>query len=541
MKNLLFIGFCLTAVTGVSLFVAPHEPVANLENSNSEAFRSRDFRDVLHRVNSEFSADWRRRGLQPTPRADDLTLARRIALAMVGSVPSLEELRVFRSLAESDRIPLFAENLLQDRRHSDYLAERLARTYVGVDQGPFLVFRRRRFVTWLSDQLNANTPYDELVRRLITADGLWTDSPEVNFITVTLDNDETGRPDPVRLAGRTTRAFLGVRLDCMQCHDDNLDGHWLQSDFHELAAFYATAVPSLVGIRDDEEEYVYQYLHESSPAEITPSVPDLGKGTDAIPLLGMTKREKLANWVTNVENRSFSRAMVNRVWALAFGRPLVEPIDDIPLEGPFPPGFETLANDFSQHGYDLRRLWRIIVSTDAFQRDSRAEFDITTEHEDAWAAFPVTRLRPEQVAGAIMQAGRLSTIDANSHILVRLALSDGINKFVDRYGDMGQDEFDQSGGTIPQRLIMLNGKLLKESTRSDANGVTNSTARIAAQSRTDEAAIEAAYLAVLTRVPTDFELAHFQGKLQEDKISRAMFFEDLFWTLFNTTEFSWNH
>ena len=85
--------------------------------------------------------------------------------------------------------------------------------------------------------------------------------------------------------------------------------------------------------------------------------------------------------------------MVNRIWALLFGRPLVEPIDNIPLEGPYPPGLEMLADDFVAHGYDCQRLIRVIAATDVFQRDSRADFEINLlEHEEAWAAFPLTRL-----------------------------------------------------------------------------------------------------------------------------------------------------
>jgi hypothetical protein len=199
---------------------------------------------------------------------------------------------------------------------------------------------------------------------------------------------------------------------------------------------------------------------------------------------------------------------------------------------------ETLADEFVRHNFDLRYLVRAIVSTRAFQIDSRAQHAVTAPHEKLWAAFPVTRLRPEQVAGGILQACSLNTIDAESHIFVKLARFDEQQKFVERYGDTGDDEFDGHGGTIPQRLLMMNGNLVKEKTRDGL--IMNASTRIAALSSDDKRAIEAAYLCVLTRRPSGPEIQHFRTRLQ-DGAGRKQGIEDLYWVLLNSTEFSWNH
>ena len=223
-----------------------------------------------------------------------------------------------------------------------------------------------------------------------------------------------------------------------------------------------------------------------------------------------------------------------------FGTPLFEAVDNVPLEGPFPPGLELLADDFVKHGYDLRRLIRVIAATDVFQRDSRADHDITRRHESHWAAFPLTRLRPEQVAGSLLQSSSLKTVDANSHIVVKFARATQEGNFVRRYGDTGEDEFAAHGGTIPQRLLLMNGNLVKEKTRE--NLVMNASTRIAALAPDNKTAVETAYLSVLTRRPTAAELQHFAAKLERTKSKqRARQLEDLFWTLVNSTEFSWNH
>src|SRR5262249_52957403 len=141
-------------------------------------------------------------------------------------------------------------HLLEDRRFADYWAERLARIYVGNEQGNIILFRRRRFAAWLGDQLAKNTPYDEIVRELLADEGIWTGKPAANFITATANPGNANQPDPVRLAGRTARAFLGMRIDCLQCHDDKLGNIDLgdesnihsgtQANFHELAAFFGS-------------------------------------------------------------------------------------------------------------------------------------------------------------------------------------------------------------------------------------------------------------------------------------------------------------
>ena len=276
--------------------------------------------NTSRQVDAAFARHWQELDLKPADKAENLLIIRRLSLGLTGTVPSLEELRAFESIDADQQIAWWLQHLLTDRRFSDYVAERLARAFVGTENGPFIVFRRRRFVSWLSDQLLDNRPYDEIVRALIGDRGVWTDSPSINYITVTNGTNEEGQPDPARLAARTTRAFLGLRLDCMQCHDDNLGGDWLQADFHQLAAFFSEARSSGLGIHDTDREYEFQYLGKDEREIVAPKVPfdeELVANAD-------TRRQQLAHCVTHPANECFARATVNRVWALLCGRPLVD-------------------------------------------------------------------------------------------------------------------------------------------------------------------------------------------------------------------------
>ncbi len=545
-RNLLFASLSVVGLVALGSRLLSNDPIETPAAFDATRYQQPEMRSVLDQVDSEFVASWQEKGISSAGAADDLLVARRLSLGLTGTIPSLEEIRVLQSLPEAERIEWWVSRLLEDRRYSDYVAERLARSYVGTDNGPFIVYRRRRFVTWLSDQLTENKPYDELVRQLIADKGLWTNNPSVNFLTVTLDEDNKGKPDAIRLAGRTTRAFLGMRIDCLQCHDDNLgkmnlgtkdkSRGGLQSDFHHLAAFYGGVQFSIFGVTDGKDEYKYQYLDADEVEAIAPQPPF---GSDFLPKEG-TQREQLAAWVTHDQNKPFARAMVNRMWAMMFGKPLVEPIDDIPLYGEYPPGLETLADDFVEHDYDLRHLVRMIAGTKVFRMDSRADFEVTEKHENAWAAFPLTQLRPEQMAGGVLQAASLTTIDAESHIISQLQRYNEQSQFIKRYGDTGEDEFDDRAGTIAQRLLMMNGSMVKD--RTKPNPFFNATTRISVLAPTDEKAVETSYLTVLSRLPTAAERAHFVkllGGTQGDNRSERL--EDLYWVLVNSTEFSWNH
>jgi hypothetical protein len=496
-----------------------------------------DFQTVVRQVDESFRQSWKDQQLTPAPQASDLAIARRLSLALTGSVPSLEEIRQFEprdSQGDSNRLAGWTNHLLHDRRHADYFADRLARAYVGTEDGPLLIYRKRRFTSWLSDELHKNTPYGELVKHMISERGLNTDKPAVNFIAATYDEAKKG-PDAEKLAIRVTRAFLGLRIDCAQCHDHFQEPRWKQTHFQSLAAFFGQTHHVVTHISDGEGVYRYEDRVRGGTHEIDVGVPFL---PELLPATG-TRRERLAAWLTDPRNVYFTRATVNRVWAMMLGRPLLKRIEAQTLDEYVPPALEILAADFASHGHDMRRLIMLIASTEVFRLDSAAPFELTDAHDEAWAVFPLTRLRPEQVIGSVIQAASVRTIDQNSQIFVRLTRLFNERDFVKRYGDADDDEFARSHGTIPQRLLMMNGDLVDGKAR---NELLNASTQIALFAPDDRAAIETAYLCVFTRRPTQKESDHFVAKLVGTTgAERQRRVADMYWVLFNSTEMSWNH
>ncbi len=483
------------------------------------------------------------KNLQAAPLADWMTVSRRASLALVGNGLSLEEIRELEKLPVNERESAHIENLLVDTRFHHYWAERWARFLVGTDGGQFLLFRRRRFRIWLAEVFQEDWRYDRLVRQLITAEGLWTDQPAVNFYSATFDSNG-GQPDPVRLAARTSRAFLGLRIDCLQCHDDflgnvslgdvNSPREGLQTDFHQLAAFFTGATTGLRGLVNRKPEYKYKYLDADEEVDVQPAVP---YSPELLPEQGNARR-RLARWITSPENRQAGRCAVSHVWALMYGRAAGESVDSLPLDEKSDPIIEALTDDFIENGFNLRRLVRLIVRSKAFRVESRADFAITTDHEDAAAVFPLVRLRPEQMAGTIIQSGRIKATDRDSSFFLQLQRFGGINDFVKRYGDIGEDEFSKDSATITQRLVMLNGKMLREIV--NGNPILNASAHINMFAKDDAHAVDIVYLSVLNRYPAAEERTHFINRLGDGN-GRAKAIEDLMWVLLNSSELSWNH
>lgn len=532
-RDLLFVGLVGGGATALAVHLMPPREPKPVTSYDASAYHATEFRAAVARVDASFRAQWSEQKITPAPEAADIAIARRLALGLLGTIPSLEEVRQFEWLPAEERLPWWIDHILQDRRFADYLAERIARACVGTEDGPFIFYRRRRFVSWLADEVARNRPYDQMVRELIATEGLWTDRPATNFVSVTSKPDSKNQPDPVRLAGRVTRAFLGIRLDCAECHNHPFTD-WKQADFQALAAFFGQTHLGFTGVYDGEGEFEATVRKTQEKRVVAPRVPF---APELLPGEG-SRRQRLAAWVTDAKNPNFARAAVNRVWALLLGRPLVEPVDNLESDAPAPPALQILADDFAAHGFDLGRLIRVIASTEVYRLDSAADRDISEADEKAWAVFPLTRLRPEQVVGGAIQASSVTTIDADSHIIDRIIRWANQNDFVKRYGDSGEDEFDGRGGTIPQRLLMMNGTLINDRIKESP---FNASSRIAWLTKDDHHAVETAYLAVLTRRPTAEEANHFTKLLADRSLSRAQRLEDMYWALVNSTEFSWNH
>ncbi|OYW17166.1 MAG: hypothetical protein B7Z55_13080, partial [Planctomycetales bacterium 12-60-4] len=378
-------GIFVAAAVVILVSAAARSPVHPVPPAPSET-QLADARHVSSDVNEVLNRIWRDRGVTPAKPADELQVLRRLSLALHGGIPSLEEIRRFEGDSEPNRLERWTIQMLNDRRFADYFSVRLSRGLVGAEGGQFIVFRRDRFTTWLAEEIHKGTPFDQLVRQMISENGLWTGVPATNYITQAVAD---GNIDYNKLAGRTVRAFLGQRIDCAQCHNHPF-ADWKQSQFEGLAACFGQARITPTGVGDDDKkEFAVTDRMTQEERKVAPDVPF---GEEWWPTEG-TPRTRLAAWVTHADNHRFERAIVNRTWGLLFGRAWSEPVDDLPD----PPTTDdphdllgVLGRDFRSHNCDLKRLIFLIASSQAFRMSSEHPAYETGERiedvEATWAA-----------------------------------------------------------------------------------------------------------------------------------------------------------
>ena len=547
----------LSIPLGLALVATSREAPSRRERARPPEVQSAD--ELTARIDAALTAHWPAAGVTPRPPADDLAFARRLWLDLLDTVPSLQELRELEARPAAGRREWLVDRALGDPRFHHAFASRLVRVVVGDDSKvDDLLYRRRKLVSWMASELARHRPWDELARELIAAEGISTAHAPVNFVLAQ-------EKDPIKLAARTTRAFLGVRIDCAQCHDHPFND-WKQEQFHGLAAFFARFDQDIKGVRERPTgEY---YLEPGGTATVRPDEPKVQAIGSGAPAMGMNmagegggagpaprriapgvpvhpellppdqshRRRALAAWVTHAENPWFARAIANRLWGWLLGQGFVDPPDELDVATPRAPEvLELLARDLVAHRFQLERTVRAIVLSRAYGLGSRGA---SPEVLAAWAAFPLKQLTAAQLGAAALQTTSFWTYDERRAQLVRLAHFGDLNDFVRRHGEDPGVESPEAESLL-QRLHLMNGEKLRERTKSD--DIFGPVTRLPALTRTPQAAIEAAFLMTLGRRPTPREAEHFAGELQAAGDERGAVMSDLLWALVNSTEFAWNH
>jgi hypothetical protein len=504
-----------------------------------------DFAAAVGQVDRVLESQWADAGVEPAAIADELQVYRRLSLALVGTIPSLEEVRAFEADSSPDRLQRWTAGLISDWRFVEFFGERLAAELVNKVSSEFHDKYRQRFVEWLGRDIQHGRPYDEMVRQMIAGSGYWSDDAGVLFIESELSQGELAAK---RLAARTVRAFLGQRIDCAQCHDHPF-ASWKQSQFEALAAHFGQVKFTSLGIQDTPfAEFVIDDARAQQQRVVEPGVPF---ASDNLPKEG-SLRERLAEWVTHRENRRFRRATANRVWGMMFGRPFVRPVDDIPD----PPGdgetddtelLDVLGDDWAAHGYELRRLIQVIAASRAFRIASEhpmldvADLAAIEPLQQSWAVFPVTQLTSAQLMRSVQQTASLKTVRIRQEASTYTYMwnREKMRLAAERYGESGDMNEEHQTGSIPQAVQRLVGPVFREAAHAT---VQSAAGRISAMTASDPACVEACYLVCLARRPTTEErdcfvaqLNHVQSRARHDIV------EDIFWTLLNSPEFSWNH
>ena len=300
----------------------------------------------------------RKLGIVPSELSDDPAFLRRVYLDTIGRLPRPKEVEAFLDDRTPTKRTKIIEHVLESPQFADYWALRFADVLL-VDQEALGERGAFEFHQWLRRQFVENRPYDEWVRELVTASGNTGKFGPANFYRALRT--------PEDLTKAVSQAFLGIRLDCAQCHHHPFE-KWGQEDFYGLAGYFNGIQRKKL---DDTRELIFHGGHADSKMPLTKEVvltrPLDGDPSDSVK--DGDPRFQLAEWITADKNPWFSRLVVNRLWKNFLGRGLVEPVDDLRTTNPASnePLLDYLAQSLVQSGYDLKHVMRQIMQSRVYQ------------------------------------------------------------------------------------------------------------------------------------------------------------------------------
>ncbi|HJZ56714.1 MAG TPA: DUF1549 and DUF1553 domain-containing protein [Gemmataceae bacterium] len=524
--------FALTAV-----FLAA-SPAPATDRSDPAALAKRIDRHVLAKLSAA--------GVPPAPLADDAMFLRRTYLLLVGRVPMPSEVYAFLEDRDPNKRATLIDRLLASPGYANH--------FTAVWRGWLIPEAMTRyevaalvpgFDAWLRKKLVENTPYDKFATELLTASLTPPRNTPNQFLQPIGEDAVFGMQGPLafyyakdakpeNLAAATARVFLGVQIECAQCHDHPF-ARWSRDQFWGLAAFFA-------GVEKVQPNNDFGPLREVLDRRelAIPNTDQVLQATfldDTEPEWkpGTSSRTTLAAWITARDNRFFARAAVNRMWGYVFGTGIVDPIDDFNDENKpsHPELLDELAKEFAASGYDLRFLIKAILLSETYQHDS-ALADPKQANPRLFARFPVQALTPEQLYDSLALIASAGQEPAGQYLV-----NPGSPKrqFLDKFAIVGAKT--EAPTSILQSLTLMNGELVAVATDPDKSRPVMVV--VGLPGLTDEDRVEILYLTALGRKPKPAEMDRALRHVRADPTNPKKRYGDLLWALLNSAEFRTNH
>jgi hypothetical protein len=470
----------------------------------------------------------------PSPVCSDEAFLRRVTLDITGLLPTPEEYEAFLADADPAKRARRIDELLARKEFSEIWAMKWAeimkvRSINNQVSGKAAYL----YASWLTDKISANVPLNVMVKELLSANGGTFKSPATNFYQV--------ERDTLKTAENVAQLFMGMRIQCTQCHNHPFD-RWTMDDYYSFAAFFTQ-----VG-RKTGEDYRETIIFNSGGGEARNPVggrqmPPKFLGGDLADTKGKDRRVVLAEWLASPANPYFATSVANRVWDHFFGIGIVEPVDDVRVSNPpsNPELYEALGAKFTEYNYDFKRLVRDICNSNAYQRST--ERNASNEADELnFAHGRVRRIKAESLLDCVSQV--TSTKDKFQGLplgarAVQIADGRTSNYFLTTFGRSQRETVcaceSTTDPTLSQALHMLNGDTVETKLRT--GGLVK---KLLNEKKTPEQVIEAIYVRAFTRKPTPEETQQLAALLA-DEPDKAKALDDLFWAVLNSREFVFNH
>jgi hypothetical protein len=472
-------------------------------------------------IDAEIDGTLQLLGFEPARAATDEAFLRRVSLDLTGRLPTPQQRAAFLADARPDRRQRLIDALLESESYVDYWTLFWGRV-VRLDSATMGPQGARALQQWLRTQVAQNVPLDVLAHALLHSEGDTHIVGPANFYRVAAG--------PRELAEYFAEAMAGIRLACANCHNHPFD-RWTQDDYHGLAALFAPMERGRVVRFSGRGEVTH-------PRTGMPARPRVPGGPDV--LAGSDPRHSLAEWLTSQDGLWLARAAVNRLWQAMFGRGLVEPVDDLRPTNPasHPRLLDRLSEEFAASGYDVKKLLRLLASSNAYGRDCRAD---ASPLEARLYACRVPRPLPAEVlldALADVTGVPERWPDATTHRAVTVVDPRVPSTTLAALGRCAGSTVcggSASSVGLAQSLHLLNGAAVNARLANPSGWL----ARCMAEGRDDVQIIDELYVRALTRLPAPAEREVWLQALAEG--DRRQVLEDLAWCLLCSEEFMMNH
>jgi len=520
----------------------------------------------VEKINLAIASVWKDYSLKPSPMEDDLIWCRRVFLNIIGRIPSFEEIQAFAKDKSPDRKQQLVDRLLNDDRYTEEYAANWATIWANILIGrnggmeENTLVNREGMLKYLRDSFARNRPYNDMVLELVTATGSTKPGTSefngaTNFLAMKVNEE-----DAVQATSAVSRIFLGLQVQCTQCHNHPFN-EWKQQKFWEFNAFFRQSKSLrkfVAGTRDiAHAELVDQdYEGESRRPEKADLFYQMRNGVTKVAypvFVDGTSIEK-SGYVEQVNRRQelgkfmmqspyMDKMMVNRTWAHFMSYGFTRPIDDLGPHNPssHPELLEELGKEFRNASYDIKQLITWIVLSDPYQRSSRITADNVTDDPTVgepprFTHFYSKQMRAEELYQSLVvatQADRQGSLEEQEQ-----RRSNWLRQFIVAFGTDEGDETSTFNGSIPQSLMMFNGDLMKEATSVLPGSWLQ---RIGTSAVQPQEKVQYLFVAGLARKAKPEELNAAKTLLDARKNDTGAMLQDLWWAILNSNEFIINH
>ena len=547
-----------------------------LSSANGQTRKSRSRKGAeaelpsqVKKINELVKQTWDDYEMKPSKPAEDGIWCRRVFLDILGRIPSYQELDAFVKDRSKNKKAELISKLLFDDKYTEEYARNWTTLWSNILIGRAGGTERNSLTSregmqkYLRDTFARNKPYDKMVHELVSATGTTTPgSPKFNGATNFLAmkvNEEKGS----LATAATSKTFLGLQVQCTQCHNHPFND-WKQQKYWEMNAFFRQTralrrfTPGTRNVNgaelvdqdfagEDNEPQEARVFYELRNGETRMALPKFVDGTEIGAsgfVADVNRRAELAKMI--VKSPYLDKTIVNRMWAHFFGYGFTKPIDDLgPHNQPSHPDLmDYLAIEFKKNSYNLKQLITWITLSEAYSLSSVAnasnrEDDPQLGESPKFTHFYLRQMRAEELYESLIVATQAGETRGNYEAQER-AKSQWLQQFVSQFGTDEGDETTSFNGTIPQVLMMFNGGLVKQAIDSKNGGFLS---KVINSKLNEKNKLDYLFKAAFGRSPTKNEVGVLLSRevILAYKGNQVEMFSDIWWSMLNSNEFIFNH